>query len=595
MKDIQGVVLYVGKARNLRQRIRAYVGITRDTRPQIRFLMEKAATLEHIVTDTEKEALLLENTLIKQYHPRYNVNLRDDKTYFSLRLDLNEEFPRLTIVRKVPRDGARYFGPYASGSAARDVLKQLSRLFPLRHYPLETCRRRKRPCLFFQLRQCSGPCHGLISSNDYASLVDGAALFLAGKNRALLKLLKERMRAAAAVHDYEEAGRCRDLLRSIEVTVEKQKMVCHDGNLDVLGLAREGGEFTVALLFIRGGTLTGSRNYTYRWELDDADGLSSFLSQYYSGEVFIPDELLLPLQLDDAAVIADLLTELRGKQVTVSKPQRGTKAELVRLADKNARSAATARSNQLANNLSLLATLQERLHLPSLPQRIECYDISNLQGEYGVGSGVLFLNGEPEKSGYRRYRIRSRSTADDFAMLHEVLSRRFQPGKNILPQPDLIIVDGGIGQLNILRRALQELGISTVACASLAKSRVTRGMSAVEVERSAERLFLPGRKNPVVLRQNSAELLLLARIRDEAHRFAITYHQKLRSKATLTSVLDDIPGIGPGKRALLLRQFGSLSAIGTATAVELATVKGITPAMAEIILERLHGTKKDDT
>jgi excinuclease ABC subunit C len=586
MKDQKGAVIYVGKARNLRQRIRAYFTGT-DTRPQIRFLMERAADLGFILTDTEKEALLLENTLIKQHHPRYNVNLRDDKTYFSLRMDQNEEFPRLTIVRKVPRDGARYFGPYSSGLAAREVLKQLYRIFPLRHYPLDTCRRRKRPCLFFQLRQCSAPCHGRITPAEYALLAEGASLFLAGKNRDLVATLQHRMAEAAAHQEYEEAGRIRDLINAIKVTLEKQKVVSHGGDCDVIGMTRNGEECTVVILFIRGGAMTGSRNYTYRWEMDDAEGLTSFLTQYYSNEVFVPDEILLPIPVEETAVIADILTEQRGRQVRVSQPQRGTKVELVRLANRNAEMARAEKIRREESSQAVLTSLQQHLALPAPPRRIECYDISNLQGGDAVGSGVAFLDGRPDKGNYRRYRIRGVTGADDFAMLQEVLSRRFRQGKDDIPAPDLIVVDGGIGQLNILVRCLKELGITGVAAASLAKSRVERRMTSAEIDRSAERVFLPNRKNPLVLRQNSPELLLLARIRDEAHRFAITYHKKLRGKATLRSELDNVPGVGDARRKALLKHFGSLAAIRKATVEELTAVKGITPELADKILSYL--------
>ncbi|HTY20654.1 MAG TPA: excinuclease ABC subunit UvrC, partial [Geobacteraceae bacterium] len=292
MKGDDGRVLYVGKACDLKKRVRSYFGASRDTRWHIRFLMERVADIDFIVTDTEKEALILENTLIKEHRPRYNFNLRDDKTYFSLRMEMAEEFPRLTIVRKVIRDGARYFGPYSSASAAREVLKQLYRIFPLRHYPLETCRRRIRPCLFHQLRQCSAPCHGLISRDDYLLLAEGAALFLDGKNRDLVKIYRRRMAEAATKENYEEAARFRDLIGSIEVTVEKQKMVVADGDFDLIGYHRDGNRFETLILFMRGGRITGSAGFSLNWEFEDAEGLASFLHEYYSRDVHIPAELL---------------------------------------------------------------------------------------------------------------------------------------------------------------------------------------------------------------------------------------------------------------------------------------------------------------
>ncbi|MBT0653409.1 excinuclease ABC subunit UvrC [Geomobilimonas luticola] len=595
MKGKDGQVLYVGKARELKKRVRSYFTAARDARYHIRFLMERVADIQVIVTDTENEALILENTLIKRYRPRYNFNLRDDKTYFSLRLDPTEEFPRLGIVRKVPRDGARYFGPYASAAAAREVLKQLYKIFPLRHYPLETCRRRRRPCLFHQLRQCSAPCHGLISPQDYAALVDGATLFLSGRSNELVRLFRQRMETAAGKEEYETAARYRDLLQAIRTTVEKQKMVSHAGDTDVTGFHRDGNRMELSLLFIRGGSLIGSRSYSLAWELDDAEGIASFLREYYSGEVMIPDELLVPLPLPESDAFAEFLGVKRGKRVAVAHPLRGTKLELVRLAEKNAATSAREKEQRAADSRTILAELQERLHLPRPPRRIECYDISNLQGGEAVGSGVAFADGRPDKANYRRYRIRTVSGANDFAMLHEVLSRRFGHQQEDAERPDLIIIDGGPGQLNVLTAVLRDLGVDDVAAASLAKSRVDREMAATEIRRSDERVFLPGRKNPVVLRQNSSPLLLLARIRDEAHRFAITYHKTLRSKASLTSKLDEIPGVGTVRKKSLLRHFGSLKRITAATAEELAGVPGITGELARTIHHHLATDKKGGT
>ncbi len=588
MKGKDGTVLYVGKAKDLKKRVRAYLTPARDSRWHIRFLMERVADLEVIVTDTEKEALILENTLIKRYRPRYNFNLRDDKTYFSLRLDMAEEFPRLTIVRRVTRDGARYFGPYSSASSAREVLKELSKLFPLRHYPLETCRRRGRPCLFYQIRQCSAPCHGLISREDYAALVEGAALFLEGKNRDLVRLYQQRMAEAAAARRYEEAAMFRDRIRAIQVTVEQQKMVTAGGDRDVLGLYRDGSLLEVALLFIRGGKLIGSRTYTLSWEMDDAEGVASFLGEYYNRDVYVPEEVLLPLPIAEPAALDELLSEKRGGRVHVTFPRRGIKADLVRLASRNAATAARERQQGKESAAAVLAELQERLHLRKLPSRIECYDISNIQGELAVGSRVTFTDGQPDKGRYRRYRIRTVPGADDFAMMHEVLARRFRPREGATDVPDLIVVDGGLGQLSVLTAVLQELGIEGIDMAALAKSRVAREMAREEIVRSDERVFLPGRKNPVVLRQNSAPLLLLARIRDEAHRFAITYHRTLRGKNALASALDTVPGVGEKRRKELLRHFGSLKRLHEATFEELAQVKGMSEKTARAVWEHLH-------
>lgn len=592
MRDAAGVIIYVGKARNLRQRVRTYFKATADSRYQIRFLVVRIADIEVMLTDTEKEALLLENTLIKQYRPRYNLDLKDDKTYFSLRIDLKEQFPRFSIVRKIPRDGARYFGPYASASAAREVLRQITRMFPLRHYPLKSCLARKRPCLYHQIGQCSAPCHNLISAADYTELVTGAMLFLEGKGRELVAQFKRHMLEASQKERFEEAARWRNLLRSIEVTVEKQKMVLRGGDSDVLGYYRDADRLEVALLFIRAGVLTGSRLFSLTWGMADAEGISAFLSQYYSEGTYIPEEILLPLKIDDAATLAEILADSKGRKVAILNPERGLKRELVDLAGKNA-AALRERDEKQASVETLLSELQTRLHLSRLPRRIECYDISTIQGRFSVGSGVSFLNGTADKKGYRHYRIREVAGQDDFAMLREVFARRFRE-ESIQREglPDLVVVDGGIGQLNATQEIIAELGLEgRFDLISLAKSRVTRDAGSADISRSNERVFLPGRKNPVVLRQNSAPLLLLAAIRDEAHRFAIEYHRKLRGKEGIASGIEQIPGIGAKRRTALLRHFGSLQRLMKAGVEEIAAVEGMNRTTAEKLYKGLHGVE----
>jgi excinuclease ABC subunit C len=590
MRDAGGAIIYVGKARNLRQRVRSYFKAAGDSRYQIRFLVAKVADLEVMLTDTEKEALLLENTLIKQHHPRYNLDLKDDKTYFSLRIDLKEQYPRFIIVRKIPRDNARYFGPYASASAAREVLRQITRMFPLRHYPLTSCLSRKRPCLYHQIGQCSAPCHNLISAVDYAELVRGAMLFLEGKGRELVAQFKRNMLEASQGERYEEATRWRNLLRSIEVTVEKQKMVLRGGDSDVLGYHRDADRLEVVLLFVRAGVLTGSRLFSLTWGLDDAEGISAFLPQYYTQGTYIPDEILLPLEIEDGDALAEVLADARGRKVTVLHPLRGVKRELVDLAVKNAGSALRERDEKQASVETLLGELHKRLHLSRLPRRIECYDISTIQGRFSVGSGVSFLNGAADKKGYRRYRIREVEGQDDFAMLREVFARRFR--EEALQKeglPDLVVVDGGVGQLNATQEIINDLGLEgRFDLVSLAKSRVARAVESAAVSRSDERVFLPGRKNPLVLRQNSAPLLLLAAIRDEAHRFAIEYHRTLRSKEGIASGIEQVPGIGAKRRTALLTHFGSLQRLREAGVEEIAAVEGMNRAVAESVHGWLH-------
>jgi excinuclease ABC subunit C len=593
MRGGDKTVLYVGKAKDLRKRVRSYFKASQDSRYHIRFLMQKVEEIGFIVTDTEKEALILENTLIKQYHPKYNINLRDDKTYFSLKMDLNEQYPRLSIVRKVSKDGARYFGPYSSAAAAKDVLKQLFKVFPLRHYPLETCLQRKRPCLFYQLKQCSAPCHGLISKEAYASLVEGASLFLEGKTTHIVGIFKKRMGEAAADARYEEAARFRDLIKAIEITVERQKMVDQGGDADAIGLFKHNDHLTITTLVIRGGTLTGSRNYSFSWEMSDEDGLASFLNEYYSQDQLIPATILLPITIAETAALEELLSEMSGQVVKIIVPRRGNKLDLVKLASKNAESAALESMNSDRRIQEALKILQTSLQVSRMPSRIECYDISNLQGKAAVGSRVVFRDGKPSKSEYRRYRIRMVDQADDYAMMREVLSRRFKQADHQEEYPDLIIVDGGIGQLNVLTTVLKELNVTGVATAGLAKSRVIGDMSSSHIERSEERIFLPGRKNPLPLRPNSAPLLLLASIRDEAHRFAVTYHKKLRQKELFSSELDSITGVGNAVKKSVLLHFGSLHQLKQASLDDFLELPGITKQKGYAIWKHFHQGKKE--
>ena len=590
MKGEGGLILYVGKAINLRNRLRSYFSAGGDGRPQIRFLMARVQSIDTIVTDTEKEALILENTLIKQHRPRYNINLRDDKTYVSIRLDPREEFPALSVVRRVKSDGALYFGPYASSVAVRQTLKEIYRIFPLRHYPIETCRRRGRPCLFYQIGQCSAPCHGRISAEGYRALVKGVTALLSGRETEVIESLQRGMLAAAAAMRFEEAARLRDQIRAIEQTVEHQKVVAAGGgDQDVVGLHREGGEVELALLFIRAGKLIGRRNYALEWRLDVDELLSSFLREYYAREVVIPEQVLLPLALQDAGVLAEWLSELKGRKVALTSPQRGQKVELVELAERNARESFRERGSRREARQGVLAELQQRLQLQRLPRRIECFDISNVQGSLSVGSMVVLSDGEADKQAYRRFRIRTVSGADDYASLSEVLQRRLRRGLEEELLPDLILIDGGKGQLGVLTAVLQQLGLEArIDAVGIAKSRVVSNVRGKAVERSEERFFLPGRKNPVILRQGSPALFLLERLRDEAHRFAISYHRQLRGQAALASSLEDLPGVGPARRKALLKHFGSLKKIQAASLEELQAMPGLPSTLAATIHRAFH-------
>jgi excinuclease ABC subunit C len=592
MKGGQGEVLYVGKAKNLRNRLRSYFSSQGDGRPHIRFLLKRVVAVETIVTDTEKEALILENTLIKQHRPRYNITLRDDKTYLSLRLDPAEEFPTLQLVRKVVRDGARYFGPYSSSAAVRATLKEIFRIFPLRRHPLEACRRRSRPCLYFQLGQCSGPCHGAISREAYGQMVAGALALLSGRESEVLTLLRRRMAEAAGRLAYEEAARCRDQIRAIEETIERQKVVeAGAGDQDVVGLFRQGGEVEVALLCVREGKLIDRRSFVLEWRLAEEELLSSFLQQFYGREVFIPDRLLLPLLPEDAAALTEWLTESKGRKVEILAPQRGARRALVEMAARNAEESFRERGSRQEAREGVLRDIAERLQLDRLPRRMECFDISNVQGRFSVGSMAVLTDGEADKGAYRHYRIRTVSGSDDYAALYEVLGRRLQRGLQEQLLPDFILIDGGKGQLGVLQAVLEELRLADrIDAAGIAKSRVVTNVRGKAVERSEERFFLPGRKNPVILPQGSPALFMLQGLRDEAHRFAITRHRKLRRRSTLTSVLEEIPGIGPRRRQALLRHFGSVKKIQAAGLEDLRAMPGLPAVLAERIFAALHGS-----
>jgi excinuclease ABC subunit C len=592
MYGAEEVVLYVGKAKNLRSRLRSYFSAGGDGRHQIPLLMKKVERIETIVTDTEKEALLLENTLIKQHRPRYNIDLRDDKTYVSVRIDLREEFPALQVVRQVRRDGASYFGPYSSAGAIRETLKEIYRIFPLRHAPLERCRKRGRPCLFYQIGQCSAPCHGLISAADYRQLVAGVVALLSGREAEVTDLLQRRMAQASAELRFEEAARLRDQIRAIEKSVEQQKVTeLGGGDQDVIGLHRDGGEVELALLFVRQGKLIGRRSYVLEWRLDIEELLSAFLREFYSREVLIPDQILLPQPLEDSGLLGDWLGELRGKKVRLFCPRRGEKLRLSRLAQRNAVESFRQRGSRREARRQLLDELRQKFRLPALPRRIECFDISNVQGQQSVGSMSVLIDGEAARAEYRRFRIRTVVGADDYASLGEVLRRRLLRGIAEQRLPEMILIDGGKGQLAVVSEILKELDLQgRIGCVGIAKSRVVANVRGHAVERSEERFFIPGRKNPLLLRSGSAALFLLERLRDEAHRFAITYHRKLRNQATLRSALEEIPGVGPERRKALLRHFGSLKKIRQATLEELKQMPGLPQPVAEEVFRSVRET-----
>lgn len=584
MYDAAERVIYVGKARNLRARVRQYVRGD-DKRAQIQFLMQKARFLETVITDTEKEALILENTLIKKHKPRYNINLRDDKTYVSLRIDLNEEYPAIKVVRRVKRDKAMYFGPYASAGALKQTLKEIQRIFPLRRHPWSQCKRRERPCLFHQIGQCSAPCHGKISREDYRARVQEVIKFLSGRQSEVVEDLRQRMFAASEAMQFEEAARLRDQIKAVEETLEQQKVVSRDGaDMDVVGMAHLEGEVELCMLCVRGGRLVSRRTFNLRWIVPEDQLLLEFLQQYYSRDQVIPPTLLLPVWPESHGVLQQWLEEQRGARVNVRVPQRGERHELVLMAQRNAQEHARERGDRREARIAVLEHLRSALKLTRMPERIECYDISNIQGEHTVASMVVATNGEADKEEYRHYRIKSVAGADDFASMQEVLRRRLTRGIREDNLPDMILLDGGKGQLSSAEQVLAELGLEhELDLVSIAKSRVKRNVRGHAVERSEERFFRPGRKNPITLRAGSAPLYMLERLRDEAHRFAITHHRRLRHKAGLESALEQIGGIGPKRRVKLLRHFGSVTRIKKASLEELQQLEWLPQSAAQAV------------
>lgn len=590
MKDEKGDVIYVGKAKNLRSRIRSYFQGT-DTRQMVPFLVSRVRDLDFIVTNTEKEAFLLENTLIKQYRPRYNVIFRDDKNYFSLRLDTRQDFPAFQLVRKMKKDGARYFGPYPSGLAAKETLKFLHQLFPLRTCKDRELKTRRRPCIEYEIRNCVGPCVGLVGKEEYRKFIDDAILFLEGRETKLLDLLRKRMAEAAEALEFEEAARLRDQIAAIETTVEKQRMVSADfKDQDVFGLHREEDLVQVCALRIRDGKTLGTKKFLpVRTAAGDAEVLSSLLRQYYDGELFIPGEIVIPEEIEDGDVLVEWLSEKRGKKVDLVVPRRGTKRDLVGIARRNAEGILKADRAVRMEEETAMASLRDRLHLRKLPRRIECFDISNLGGQFPVGSLVSFADGKPDKSHYRLFHVRGVEGADDYAAMYEVLKRRFEDRENL---PDLLMVDGGKGQVGMAVTVLRELGIGNLDVIGLAKGSVPGGdeggIRRPPSMKEQDHVYLAGRKDPVYLAKYPAALLFLQRIRDEAHRFAITHHRRRMEKRDARSLLDEIPGVGAAKKKALLRHFGDVDSIRRADPEELQKVPGITGRLAEDIFHFLN-------
>ncbi|HUT26323.1 MAG TPA: excinuclease ABC subunit UvrC, partial [Sumerlaeia bacterium] len=573
--------------------------------------------IEIILTDTEKEAFLLENTLIKRHRPRYNVRLRDDKTYVSVRIDPDEPWPRATVTRARRRDKALYFGPYTQAASIRQTLNLLQKVFPLRSCSDSVFRNRARPCLLHQIGRCCAPCVRPVAPEEYAAHVRNTILFLKGQTAELAQALKDRMLRHGERMEFENAAVVRDQIRALEASSEKQRVASHtSGDRDVIGYAEAQGQAAVVMLFFRNGQLVESQNWVLPvYGQFAGKTLSQFLGQYHGEGRLVPAEIFLPAEAEDAATIEEWLGDLRGGRVRLVTPQRGEKRRLVEMANTNAAEALARKLSGKEEIESALGDLARRLHLEGPPRTIECYDIATLQGAMSAGSQVVFVDGEPHKAGYRLYKIRGVEGQDDYAMMREALTRRFRravergtqalggppagradaPNRDLGDLPDLILVDGGKGQLSVAVEVLGDMGLADLAVAALAKSRLKpAGEKEAEKVRTPERLFLPGRKNPVIFPPRAPSFYLLQRVRDEAHRFVNAYHGKLRRKARLRTSLEDAPGIGARRSRALLRHFGSLARVREATAEALAEAPTMNARAAQALYLFFHADEKRD-
>lgn len=587
MKNQAGTILYIGKAKNLRQRVKQYFVEGRDNREMIPFLITKVDDIETILVTNEKEALLLENTLIKQHKPKYNALLKDDKTYVALRVNNKHTWPTVQLVRYKgqPEAGGLYFGPYTSAYAAHTTLDLIHRLFPLRQCSDQEFARRKRPCILYDMKRCVAPCVGKCSKQDYDHYVDRTIKFLRGQDKEIVQELYAEMQRYAEQLEFEKADEVLKKIRHIESTLQGQRVDKPlGGDSDVFSIFRQAEEVIVALLIIRAGKLLNALHFNFHHIAeDDAELLATLLLQYYGKQEERPDEILLPVELPDVEAVEEILSANWRKKVYISSPQRGDKRALVEMAYLNAEATFKKEKDVNAIRERTLLELQEHLHLHNYPHRIECFDNSNISGEVPVSALVVFSEGLKDKNRFRKYNIKTVSSPDDYATMYEVLMRRYKRAKEENDLPDLVIIDGGKGHLNIALKVFAELNIITVDIISVAKEqgRHDKGIT-------NEQVFLPNIKDPIMLKRNSPVLFLLQQIRDEAHRFAITFHRQKRSKQTLQSSLLDIPGIGPGKCKALLKHFGSLKKVKEATREELLAVKGISKANAEAIVEALN-------
>lgn len=586
MKDHAGEVIYVGKAVNVRDRVRSYFSGA-DQRDFVPLLDQILSDIEAVVVTNEKEALLLENELIRRYKPRFNVKLRDGKNFIYLRVDPSQRYPRLEVTRRVQADGARYFGPYPMAHALRETLRVANRYFKLRTCSDHDAASHKRPCVLCQIARFPAPSVYDIPPEEYRRHVEGAILFLEGKKTELVERLRARMDEAAAAMNFEEAARLRDQLAAIERTLQPQQIVTTEPvDQDAFVYRREDDRASAYVLYVRQGRVTGGQAVPLgESKFPNREILASFINLYYDRGNFIPDEVLLPFEIEGSEALAQLLSERKGSKVRVVVPAHGWRTELIAMAARNAVEALRKRAAEKEDVTQVLGRLRSRLGLAGIPRRMECFDVSHTHGRMIVGSKVAMTDGRPDKDRYRHYKVRTARAGDDYAALYEVICRRLQRGIERNDLPDLLVIDGGKGQLAAAQAALKDLGVSRVEAIALAKERqfVEQLAPYTPRRRVPERIFLPRRKEPVVLRHDSPELLLLVRLRDEAHRFAITFHRKLMRKERVRSELENIPGIGKERRNALLRHFGSLRRICEASIKELSEVSGVGVKTAERI------------
>ena len=600
MRNAKGEVIYVGKAARLKDRVRSYFGSPRSLEPKTRALRADIEDFEYIVCANAGEALILEATLIKRHQPFFNIRLKDDKRYPYLRIDVQNPWPRVAITRRIGKDGARYFGPYASAGSVRSTLDLLKKLFPYRSCTKEITGRDPRPCLDYYIKRCIAPCTAYCTEEEYAEVIAQIILFLEGKAGDVLDRLRAGMDAAAEALDYERAAMLRDQMRAIERTVERQMLsTTRREELDVYGLAREGDRACVQVFFVRGTQMTGRDHFVLEGVTGESDGavLGSLLQQYYESAQSVPRLVALPVEPEGREALEAMLAEKRGATVEIRAARRGEKRRLVEMAQENAVEAlAVLKARWLSDRTKTAAALdelREELSLPEIPARIECYDNSNIQGASPVAGMVVFRDGQPAPREYRKFRIKTVEGADDFATMREVLRRRFKRAAKRIEQralegdrddapaadedawelPDLVIVDGGKGQLRAAVEVMRELGVYHIPAVGLAKRH--------------EELFAPGEDAPIVLPRGSEALYLVQRVRDEAHRFAVTYHRQVRRKAATASVLDAVPGVGPRRKRALLRKFGSLKAVREAALDDIASTPGYTRALAERVKEHV--------